>query len=285
MTCRPTEWKPFPYDCTPFAYKGASLYKHWSRLHRGDREPYPDEDTLGRMVSAYPRLKPRATLKATAGALQDAWRAFHRGDYGKAVAGGLAIGPLGFGVANKAAILYATYLEETGDAKREQLLEAAHRAEEIQSIAPDLANGWYFHAQALGRYGQHISVTKALADGLSGKVKESLERTLKVEPRHADAHIALGLYHALVIHKLGSLVGRLTYGASTEDGLKHFRTALKLNPDSAIARIEYANGLAMMYGKAKMAEAVRLYEEAAGCAAADATERLDVELAKAELRD
>jgi hypothetical protein len=40
-------------------------------------------------------------------------------------------------------------------------------------------------------------------------------------------------------------------------------TALKLNPDSAITRIEYANALVMMFGKAKMKDAERLYQEAA----------------------
>jgi hypothetical protein len=285
MTTCLAQWRPFPYDAPSFDYKGVSLKKHWGQLHRGDCEPYPDEQELDRQIRMHPGLKPGAGLKATASALQEAWRTFHCGDYGAAVSGGLAIGRLGFGVANKAAILYATYLEDSGDAKRDMLLAATHRAEEIQSIAPSLANGWYFHAQALGRYGQQISVTKALAEGLSDKVRGSLERTLELEPRHADANIALGLYHAVIIQKMGSLVGRLTYGASGEAALAHFAAALKLNPDSAITRVEYANGLVMIYGKSRMAEALRLCQEAADCEPSDATERLEVELAKAELRD
>jgi hypothetical protein len=58
-----------------------------------------------------------------------------------------------------------------------------------------------------------------------------------------------------------------------------------MNPDSAIARIEYANALVMLDGKKKMADAIGLYEEAAGCDARDAMERLDVEAAKEELED
>ena len=65
--------------------------------------------------------------------------------------------------------------------------------------------------------------------------------------------------------------------------LEHYQKALKLNPDSAIARVEYANGLIMMFGKARMAEAEALYKEAAACKPADAMERLDVELARSEL--
>jgi hypothetical protein len=40
-----------------------------------------------------------------------------------------------------------------------------------------------------------------------------------------------------------------------------------------------------MFGQARMGEARRLYEEAAKCVAVDAMERLDVELARAELQD
>ncbi len=46
-------------------------------------------------------------------------------------------------------------------------------------------------AYAVGRYGQGISVAKALAQGLGSKVKNALETTIKLAPKHADAHIAL----------------------------------------------------------------------------------------------
>ena len=84
---------------------------------------------------------------------------------------------------------------------------------------------------------------------------------------------------------MGETIGRLTYGASRKASLKHFETALELNPDSAIAHIEYANGLVMLFGKAKMAQAIGLYEDAVACTPADAMERLDVELARSELED
>lgn len=81
------------------------------------------------------------------------------------------------------------------------------------------------------------------------------------------------------------MIGGLTYGAKKEDGIRFFKQALKLNPGSAIARIEYANGLVMLEGKKKMDEAIALYEEAAACEPLDAMERLDVEMAKEELKD
>ncbi|MEI2421362.1 hypothetical protein V6O07_13895, partial [Arthrospira platensis SPKY2] len=126
-------------------------------------------------------------------------------------------------------------------------------------MQPDDVNAWYFHAYALGRYSQGISIAKALAEGLGGKIKASLERALELEPNHADAHIALGTWHAEIIDKVGSLVGGLTYGARKDAGEKHFRRALELNPDSAIARTECANGLVMMFGKSRVREAEKLW--------------------------
>jgi hypothetical protein len=278
-------WKSFPHADAAYDYAGARLKKNWARLHQGDCEPYPEAASLKKLIAAHPALAPSASLADTAGILQDAWRAYHRGDFGQAVERGLEAGLLGFNVANKATNIYATYLETGERARLALFLEAAHRAEELQAQAASLPNAWYLHAQALGRYGQGLSVVKALAEGIGGKIKASLDRTIKLEPRHADAHIALGAYHAEVINKVGAMVGGLTYGASKDDGVAHFRTALKLNPNSAIARIEQANGLVMLFGKAKLDEATRLYEEAAACKPMDAMERLDVELAKEELAD
>ena len=87
-----------------------------------------------------------------------------------------------------------------------------------------------------------------------------------------------------MIDKVGSLLG-LTQGASKEAGLASYKTALKLNPTSAIARVEYANGMVMLEGEKRMQEATGLYEAAAACKPLDAAEHLDVEMAKAELED
>ncbi len=75
----------------------------------------------------------------------------------------------------------------------------------------------------------------------------------------------------------------MTYGAKKDSALEHYRTAIKLNPDSAIAHIEYGNGLILLMGNSQIGEATKLYETAAKCKPADAMERLDVELARSEL--
>jgi hypothetical protein len=209
-----TVWKTFPHSAADYDFPGAALQKHWPKLHQGDRELFPSVANLRKLVAAHSALEPSMTIEEAARTLQEAWRAYHRGDFGKAVELGVSLGPLGYDAANKAANIYATYLEAGAKRRLALFLESAQRAEELQVLAPWLPNAWYLHAQALGRYAQETSIVTALAQGLGGKVKAGLERAIALEPRHADAHIALGAYHAEVIGKIGSLIGGLTYGAS-----------------------------------------------------------------------
>ncbi|MDP3619552.1 MAG: hypothetical protein Q8R63_07130 [Ramlibacter sp.] len=255
------KWIPFPHPGA-YAFDAAGVRDNWSRLHAGDAEPLPAEP-----------------------AVIEAWVLFHNGDYQQAAEAGISAGAGGITVANKATAIYANYLEKKEKTKLDLFMEVAQRAE-AQAAQDDRNPGaWYWHAYALGRYSQGISVAKALAQGLGGKVKEALERCIKLQPRHADAHIALGAFHAEVIDKVGTLIGGMTYGARKDIGLKLFQEGLKLNPASAIGLIEYANGLVMLEGDKKLKEATRLYEQAAASKPADATEHLDVALARAELDD
>lgn len=255
------KWTAFPHDAAEYAYDAAALKKNWARLHGGDVEPLP---TDAKVLAA--------------------WALFHAGEFQKAAEAGVKAGGAGITVANKAQAIYANYLEKSEKTRLALFMEVAERAEAQIAADSKNANAHYFMAYALGRYSQGISIAKALAQGLGSKVKSALETTIKLAPKHADAHIALGAFHAEVIDKVGSLLGR-TQGASKDAGLAMFKTALKLNPTSAIAMVEYANGLVMLEGEKKMKEATQLYEEAAACEPKDAMERLDVEMAKAELED
>ena len=254
------KWSKFPYADKSLERDDAAVKKAWARLHRGDAEPVPKD----------------------AGALA-AWSAFHAGRFGDAVDAGTKAGGAGINAAVKAQVVYASYLEKNEKAKLALLEEAAGWADERRRAAPKDANAHYLYAFALGRWGQGISVAKALAQGFGGKIKDALTTAIKLEPKHADAHVAYGAYQAEVIDKVGGIVAGVTYGAKKDSAVEHFEKAIKLNPESAIARIEYANGLLMLFGKSRIADAEKLYKEAARATPADAMERLDVELAKSEL--
>src|SRR4029077_10333973 len=230
------KWVKYPHAAAAYAYDGAALKKHWDRLHRGDGEPFP---------------KDLAVL--------DAWRHYHAGEFQQAVDAGIAAGGAGVNVAIKAQSIYANYLEKTEKSKLALFEEAAGWAAERRASAPKDADAHYLYAYALGRYSQGISVAKALAQGFGGKIKDALTTALKLAPSHAEAHTAYGAYQAEVVSKVGGLVAGMTYGAKKESALEHYQKALKLHPESAIARIEYANGLILLFAKARLGEATKLY--------------------------
>jgi tetratricopeptide (TPR) repeat protein len=254
-------WIAFPH-AGEFGYDDDAVRKLWTRLHAGDAEPLPQDP-----------------------AVLHAWTLFHNGEFQQAVEAGLKAAGGGITVANKATAIYANYLERKEKAKLDLLMQVADRAKAQVQQEPRNPNAWYWQGYALGRYSQGISVAKALAQGLGTRVKESFEKTIELQPRHADAHVALGAFHAEVIDKVGPLIGGMTYGAKKETGLRLFQHALELNPAAAIALIEYANGMLMLEGDSKMKAATRLYQQAATLQPMDATERLDIDLAKAELDD
>ena len=256
------KWASYPHPQKEFTYSADALKKAWDGLHAGDREPFPKDASL-----------------------VEAWRQYHMGNFAEAVDAGLKKGLAGYTVANKAAAMYATYLETKDAAKIKLFEEVMRRAEEAIAKDAKNPNAHYLYAYAAGRYSQGISVMKALSQGYGGKIKTALETAIKLESKHADAHTAMGAYHAEIIDKVGAMVGGLTYGAKKEKGVEHFDKALKLAPKSPVTHIEYANGLMLLFGDKKIDEATALYEMAAAMKPRDAVENLDVEAAKEELED
>ena len=140
-------WAPFPFR-GDYAFTATRLKKEWKALHAGDGEPLPQT---------------AAVLKA--------WVRLHNGDFQAAHDAGLAAGGAGITAANKAACIYAYYLEEAEKGKLDLYLAAADRAQAQAAANPANPNAHYLRALALGRYSRGISVARALAQGLGAQVK------------------------------------------------------------------------------------------------------------------
>jgi tetratricopeptide (TPR) repeat protein len=254
-------WTTYPHP-GEFEFDAVSIKKNWGHLHASDKEPLPE----------HPRVLA-------------AWAQYHNGEFRKAFDAGLKSGAPGLCVANKAACIYANYVEPSEKARQNLYLGVADRAAAQAKIHPEIASTHYWQAYALGRYSQSISVAKALAQGIGSKIKDALETTIQLEPRHAEALLALGLFHAEVIDKVGVLIGSMTYGAKKDISLKLFQQALLLTPKAPNAMMEYANALVMLEGDKRADEATQLYKKAAAIQPMDAKERLEVDLAQAALAD
>jgi tetratricopeptide (TPR) repeat protein len=276
-----------PISDGAFRYTGNALKAKWEHLHRGDREPFPEARRIARLAKGDSGLT--AWLDAEGGAaavaerVQDGWREFHAGNFTRAIELGGKLGPLGAAAANKAAAIHTSAMAPGAAAALKVLQAASKRGEKAVEQLPDAANSHYMLALVLGRYSQRISILQALAEGLGGRVRQLLERTLELEPRHADAHIALGLYHAEIVGKLGSLVAGMTYGATQSAAIKHFKRGIELTPEAPIAHVEYAHGLLLLDAREHRAKATELYQRAAECEPLDAMDWLDIERARRAL--
>lgn len=252
-------WAPFPYECAACWRELTELRALWPRLHRGDCEPWPQDE-----------------------AVQRAWQLYHAGRFREAFEAGLAAGGAGLHCANKAEVVQARYLERREPIRMARWWAVVERGAALREQQPYSANAWFWPTYALGLYALGVSVPRAHALGLLGQVKLGLETTLRLQPRHADALLALAVYHAETVAKLGRREAR-TLGADAATALRLFEQAQLFNPDSAIVRVERAQGLLLLEGQRRLQEADALFAEAAAIEPLDAAERLHRELACADL--
>jgi tetratricopeptide (TPR) repeat protein len=235
---------------------------HWPRLHSGDSEQLPGSPDV----------------------LQ-AWTLYHRGDFEAAYEAGLALSARGefdgLTVSTRAISIYANYLEPRAEQRLQLFEQAVAQATLHTEQQPDNPNAWFTLAYGLGRHAQSVSVTKSMALGLGKRIRAALDRTLELNPGHADAHLALATFHAEVIDKVGEMVGAMAYGANRDLGLSLYERALELNPNSLIGMLETARGLMMLDPERCHERADRLYQQLRVARTLDAFEALVVGLANA----
>lgn len=283
MAIRKLRFAPCPFDAATLALDAASLKKHWPQLHAGDQEPFPDARRAAALIKAAGTAPKGVDGERLSEHLQAAWLAFHRGDFAAAYNTGAALGALGASVAVKALGIHTAYLVDDEDEHIARFELAAQLAEAAVEALPGEANSHYRLAFALGRYSQGISIAKALKMGLAGRIREHLENTLQLAPKHAEAHLAMAVYHAELIAKVGSLVAGLTYGAKAAKAEEHIATAITLCPKAPIVHVEQANVLRLLYGKRREADIQAALSKASKLPARDAMEWLDARDAREQL--
>ena len=158
------------------------------------------------------------------------------------------------------------------------LLDAAiARGGRAVAVLPNYANAHYMLALALGRNSQRISILKALADGIATRVRTHLEATLKLEPRHAEAHD-----RARHVSRGDRRENRLDACRPDLPGIPRSvdrtfsRAPSSSCPVRRLLKIEYANGLMLLDAGRYREQANEQYARAAAIVPADAMEKLDV---------
>lgn len=217
-----------------------------------------------------------------AGDLLDAWLSFHNGHFAEAAKMGRGIGVKGLPVLLRSVVAYTDYVCEDDQVSTQLLQDAYQYGVEICEDSHFDYNCEFTTALTMGRYSQSISVTKALHQGMGGKIKSRLTAVLEHQPDHAEAHIAMALYHAEVINKVGATLGGITYGAKPKLALQHLEQALSLAP-TAINLIEAGNAYILLKEKDAVSKATDLYRQAAEMKPLDSLQAMDIDFAESQL--
>lgn len=280
------QWTPFSQPDPAYDYVGERLREAWPRLHAGDHEPFPDRAHIAELLADEAQLGDAALgtdAEAIASGLQEAWRDFHRGDFRQAFERRMQLGPLGEPVANTADGVAAFFLMRDGPDRVTRCEALSQRAANLIDLLPLDPNSHYRYAWALGLLSRLLPTMQIVADGLGSKLHAALDAALELDSNHAEAHTALGLYHAGVIAKIGTALARLTWRIDPAAAEAHLRTAVRLTPDAPNAWLGLGIGLRLLDEHAHADEAEAALRKVVSLPAADARQALEIAYATSKL--
>ena len=241
-------WYPYPHDAEAFNYTDDQLQTLWPQLHVGDLEPFPSAEYLRQWMAKSPQIRQsipgfKGDYAGLAKQVQEAWRCYHRGDFKHAYEQGSKLGLVGAYVAERARAVNNSYLapkEQRAVVLAAEWAELSNRLDDNSLPYPNL---YYNEAYVAGRYSQAISIPTALAKGMAGKVKRAVTKVLEMQPQHPEALTVLAAWNAEIVGQVGSVLARMTYGASSDAAREKYQQAIGLAPDYIPLRTEYAAGL------------------------------------------
>ena len=205
---------------------------------------------------------------ANAQSIYEARAAFEEGRFLEAADLAVALGSSeGYALAAQSLAIYGHHVA-TGDDRKAFLERAMKLGEEAVRADSANAEAYYQAAHAVGRYAQSVGTLTALRRGLAGKIRGLLEDTLAIRPDFAEAHMALGSWHAGIAS--AGRIARFLYKGNRKDAVIHYERALELEPDSKVILMEYAMSLPELDREGGRERAGAMLSKAAGLPVRDA---------------
>ena len=293
------QWKPFPYDQAAYDYSGDKLRQAWPQLTRGfgDNYPFPDADWVLKMATTYPKALEMTVTGNTgftgkpeeaeiyAQKLQNVWRLMFKGDFAQAKKEGLALGVGGQIPAMFAQVVYAMFLVPNQEEKHRLLEEVIDYTDKAGELVQADTVAQFGRVYAKARLGEELSVPVVLKRGYTSQIPKELDALLAKQPDQPFALALYGGYEAGVIRKVGKLVGKMTYGVSSDKMETYFAQSFKEANNLPIGHYEYANALTYVYGDDEEAKAIKHLKEAVAIKPINAMEALEVAHAQKLLKE
>jgi hypothetical protein len=103
-----------------------------------------------------------------------------------------------------------------------------------------MAEAYVQFAIAIGFRGRLLGTLDAQSEGLAEKGRAAIDRALELDPLNAWARASLGGWHLEIVHRAGSILASILYGANEEEGLANFRAGMAGDPGSLLLHYHYA---------------------------------------------
>lgn len=283
-----SQWSKLPFSAS-YGISLKNLPKHWDYFHRATDYPFPDAAFITQLLSKNTQLQSAipnfVSEQDTSEKLQRAWLLFFNGDFQGAAIKGYELGPIGHGVAFYSQVTYASRLEASL-AKRHELWEdVLDRHEQFLNLTGYDAMTRFFAFFARARLSEEISSPEVVLRGLVSDMQKELSELNALEPGNVFALAARASMDAGIVRKLGSTVGRITYGADSSVVKEFYDKALAKNKLIPNVHLEYAQSLLYIEGKDALPEALKHMEIASNITPRYAMEELDVRHAKKLLNE
>ena len=161
-------------------------------------------------------------LAATAGAqsIDAARTAYVEGRFLEAAELAEALGTSeGFALASRSLTIRAYYISR-GDEKDALFERALTLAQEAIRSDPGNPEAYIQSARVMGRHGQTIGVLESTTKGYAEKIRETVEKALRLSPKMPEAHLSMGMWHAEVVSSLGSFMADIMFGADEDEAIE-----------------------------------------------------------------
>ncbi len=261
-----------------FVFQPQTLARQWVLLHVGDHEPWPDAQRAARLRRATGATDDDEAL---AQALQEGWCDYHSGRFASAHARGAAQGLAGAGLTLRAGWAQAHYVLDGAEARRAWLKGLLPLAQCLRETLADEPNSHLHHARLLAEL---LATQEAHAHADTAAVQsqhQALLQALQLMPRHGEAQLQLGMFHALVTARMGALSAHLGCATSATAAEHHLELARRLLPTQPRAWLETARALEMLSGRRRAAAVAEALRRAIKQTARDAAAALDIAQARA----
>lgn len=277
-----------------FDYQGDRLREYWPLLARGTRLPFPDQDEYDRLIERYPALAQTLHQQARAKgahpalqryaqgdtqplllALQQVWRLHFEGDFLQAHELGMQLGIAGSIPGLYALLMHTALVETNPDEKLRIFRDVIEQSEALLPLAPDYAFAQFGLTYAQARTLELLSTSAATNSGLVSRARDTL---LELQRRYPDQMlypVTLGGIYAGVVERVGSWVGRMTYGASESRAIEALELALSLEDQLPVLYKEYAQALLRLDAKKYQSRIQQLLQQCVALTVYSAEEALN----------